>query len=71
TNRKPGHTLTWVTRITPNPSHMSGGYTQLAYGFNYYGIVGSNRDDVVVERKMKNSDRLACEVNDQVQESVK
>ncbi|SQI24098.1 respiratory nitrate reductase 1 subunit alpha [Salmonella enterica subsp. arizonae] len=34
-----------VTRITPKPTHMIGGYAQLAYGFNYYGTVGSNRDE--------------------------
>ncbi|STT07645.1 respiratory nitrate reductase subunit alpha [Klebsiella michiganensis] len=43
-----------MTRITPKPTHMIGGYAQLAYGFNYYGTVGSNRDEFVVVRKMKN-----------------
>ncbi|KYN45493.1 hypothetical protein AZI84_24110 [Salmonella enterica subsp. enterica serovar Typhi] len=60
-----------VTRITPKPTHMIGGYAQLAYGFNYYGTVGSNRDEFVVVRKMKNSSWLDGEGNDQVQESVK
>jgi len=32
---------------------MIGGYAQLAYGFNYYGTVGSNRDEFVVVRKME------------------
>ena len=27
---------------------MVGGYVQLAYGFNYYGTVGCNRDEQVV-----------------------
>jgi nitrate reductase alpha subunit len=31
---------------------MIGGYAQLAYGFNYYGTVGSNRDEFVVVRKL-------------------
>ena len=31
---------------------MIGGYAQLAYGFNYYGTVGSNRDEFVVLRKL-------------------
>ena len=31
---------------------MVGGYAQLSYGFNYYGTVGSNRDEFVVVRKM-------------------
>ena len=26
---------------------MIGGYAHLAYGFNYYGTVGSNRDEFV------------------------
>ncbi|MBE1237381.1 nitrate reductase subunit alpha [Phaeovibrio sulfidiphilus] len=41
-----------VVRIILKPTHMIGGYAQLAYGFNYYGTVGSNRDDFVVVRKM-------------------
>jgi nitrate reductase alpha subunit len=31
---------------------MVGGYAQLSYGFNYYGTVGSNRDEFVVVRKL-------------------
>jgi hypothetical protein len=38
------------------PTHMIGGYAQLAYGFNYYGTVGSNRDEFVVVRKMNKVD---------------
>lgn len=60
-----------VTRITPKPTHMIGGYAQLAYGFNYYGTVGSNRDEFVVVRKMKNIDWLDGEGNDQQQENAK
>jgi len=41
-----------VTRATLKPTHMIGGYAQLSYGFNYYGTVGSNRDEFVVVRKM-------------------
>jgi nitrate reductase alpha subunit len=37
---------------------MIGGYAQLAYGFNYYGTVGSNRDEFVIIRKMKKVDWL-------------
>ncbi|CAM3254030.1 nitrate reductase subunit alpha [Asticcacaulis taihuensis] len=47
-----------VTRVVPKPTHMIGGYAQLAYGFNYYGTVGSNRDECVVVRKMKKIDWL-------------
>ena len=31
-------------------------YAQLAYSFNYYGTVGSNRDEWVIVRKMKDID---------------
>jgi nitrate reductase alpha subunit len=41
-----------VTRAVLKPTHMIGGYAQLSYGFNYYGTVGSNRDEFVVVRKM-------------------
>ena len=41
-----------VTRAVVKPTHMIGGYAQLAYGFNYYGTVGSNRDEFVVVRKL-------------------
>jgi nitrate reductase alpha subunit len=47
-----------VTRAILKPTHMIGGYAQLAYGFNYYGTVGSNRDEFVIVRKMKNVDWL-------------
>jgi len=41
-----------VTRINMKPTHMIGSYVQLAYGFNYYGTVGANRDEFVIVRKM-------------------
>jgi len=47
-----------VTRIVTKPTHMIGGYAQLAYGFNYYGTIGTNRDEFVVVRKMKKVDWL-------------
>jgi len=47
-----------VTRTLLKPTHMIGGYAQQAWGFNYYGTVGSNRDEYVVVRKMKNIDWL-------------
>ncbi|OON40336.1 nitrate reductase subunit alpha [Izhakiella australiensis] len=55
-----------VTRITPKPTHMIGGYAQQSYGFNYYGTVGSNRDEFVVVRKMQRVDWL----DDESQEHV-
>ncbi|MCL4764928.1 MAG: nitrate reductase subunit alpha [Hyphomicrobiaceae bacterium] len=42
-----------VTRIVMKPTHMVGGYAQLSYGFNYYGTVGSNRDEFIVLRKVR------------------
>jgi nitrate reductase alpha subunit len=47
-----------VTRTTLKPTHMIGGYAQQSYGFNYYGTVGSNRDEFVILRKMKKIDWL-------------
>jgi len=47
-----------VTRAITKPTHMIGGYVQQSYGFNYYGTVGSNRDEFVVVRKMENIDWL-------------
>ncbi len=47
-----------VTRAVLKPTHMIGGYAQLSYGFNYYGTVGSNRDEFVVVRKMDRVDWL-------------
>ena len=47
-----------VTRAVMKPTHMIGGYAQLAYGFNYYGTIGTNRDEFVVVRKVKNVDWL-------------
>ncbi len=47
-----------VTRVVLKPTHMIGGYAQLSYGFNYYGTIGTNRDEFVVVRKMKKVDWL-------------
>lgn len=47
-----------VTRTMTKPTHMVGAYAQLSYGFNYYGTVGSNRDEFVVVRKMNKVDWL-------------
>lgn len=47
-----------VTRAVLKPTHMIGGYVQQAYGFNYYGTVGCNRDEFVVIRKMSKVDWL-------------
>jgi nitrate reductase alpha subunit len=47
-----------VTRTVLKPTHMVGGYAQLSYGFNYYGTVGSNRDEFVIVRKLTNVEWL-------------
>ncbi|MGB7755216.1 MAG: nitrate reductase subunit alpha [Salinisphaera sp.] len=47
-----------VTRTLVKPTHMIGGYAQQSYGFNYYGPVGSNRDEFVIIRKMDRVDWL-------------
>jgi nitrate reductase alpha subunit len=47
-----------VTRTVVKPTHMIGGYAQLSYGFNYYGTIGTNRDEFVLLRKMNRIDWL-------------
>ncbi len=47
-----------VTRCVTKPTHMIGGYAQLSYGFNYYGTIGTNRDEFVVVRRMAKVDWL-------------
>jgi len=47
-----------VTRVIMKPTHMIGGYAQQSWGFNYYGTVGCNRDEMVVVRKMDKVDWL-------------
>ncbi len=53
-----------VTRIVLKPTHMIGGYAQLSYGFNYYGTIGTNRDEFVVVRKMNKVDWLDTPLGD-------
>ena len=54
-----------VTRIVLKPTHMIGGYAQLSWGFNYYGTIGTNRDEFVVVRKMAKIDWLDTPVGDE------
>ena len=56
-----------VTRAVLKPTHMIGGYVQQSYGFNYYGTVGSNRDEFVIVRKMAEVDWLDTPTADQPQ----
>ncbi len=53
---KRGGILNSVTRVIIKPTNMIGGYAQLAYGFNYYGTVGCQRDEVVILHKIADQD---------------
>jgi nitrate reductase / nitrite oxidoreductase, alpha subunit len=48
-----GGTDNSVTRISMKPTHMIGGYAQLSWGFNYYGPIGTQRDEIVILRKRR------------------
>ena len=54
-----------VTRAVVKPTHMIGGYAQQSYGFNYYGTIGTNRDEFVIIRKMAKVDWLDKPTTDQ------
>jgi nitrate reductase alpha subunit len=58
-----------VTRTVLKPTHMIGGYAQQSYGFNYYGTVGSNRDEFVIVRKMAEIDWLEKLASDEPAET--
>ena len=51
TDGKRGGIHNSMTRIMVKPSHVIGGYAQLAYFFNYIGPTGNNRDEVTMIRK--------------------
>jgi nitrate reductase alpha subunit len=55
-----------VTRIVLKPTHMIGGYAQFSYGFNYYGTIGTNRDEFVIVRKMNKVDWLDTPVGEEL-----
>ncbi|HLV04677.1 MAG TPA: nitrate reductase subunit alpha [Actinomycetaceae bacterium] len=40
-----------LTRVLMKPTHLVGGYAQLAYAFNYIGPTGNQRDEVTVIRR--------------------
>ena len=40
-----------LTRLLVKPSHLIGGYVQLAFAFNYLGPTGNQRDEVTVVRR--------------------
>ncbi|WP_297446523.1 nitrate reductase subunit alpha [Acidiferrobacter sp.] len=56
TTTKRGGILNSVTRVIVKPTHMIGGYAHLAWGFNYYGPVGSQRDEVVLVRRLDDTE---------------
>lgn len=60
-----------VTRVVLKPTHMIGGYAQLSYGFNYYGTIGTNRDEFVVVRKMDKIDWLDTPTDDEYVAAVR
>lgn len=57
-NKKRGGTHNSVTRITLKGTHMIGGYSQLSYGFNYYGPTGHQRDTMAIVRPLREVDWL-------------
>jgi nitrate reductase alpha subunit len=40
-----------MTRLLVKPTHLAGGHAQLTYAFNYYGPIGSQRDEITVIRR--------------------
>ena len=40
-----------LTRILVKPSHVIGGYAQLAFAFNYLGPTGSQREVTVIRKR--------------------
>ncbi|WP_280469065.1 nitrate reductase subunit alpha, partial [Nocardia cyriacigeorgica] len=40
-----------LTRLLVKPSHLAGGYAQMAWAFNYLGPTGNQRDEVTVVRR--------------------
>jgi nitrate reductase alpha subunit len=44
-----------LTRLLIKPSHLIGGYAQLAFAFNYLGPTGNQRDEVTVVRRRSQS----------------
>lgn len=54
TNGRRGGIHNSLTRILLKPSHIIGGYAQLAFAFNYLGPTGNQRDEVTVIRRRRN-----------------
>ncbi|MEM3327102.1 MAG: molybdopterin dinucleotide binding domain-containing protein, partial [Thermoproteus sp.] len=49
---KPGGVHNSATRVRVKPTLMVGGYAQLSWAINYYGPTGTQRDEVVIVRKL-------------------
>jgi nitrate reductase alpha subunit len=57
TNGRRGGIHNSLTRLLVKPSHLIGGYAQLAFAFNYLGPTGNQRDEVtVIRRRNQNVD---------------
>ena len=56
TTKRRGGIHNSLTRIMMKPTHIIGGYAQLAYFFNYIGPTGNNRDEVTMIRRRANQD---------------
>ncbi|GAB2841380.1 nitrate reductase subunit alpha [Actinocorallia aurea] len=51
TSGKRGGVHNALTRILVKPSHLIGGYAQLAFAFNYLGPTGNQRDEITTIRR--------------------
>lgn len=60
-----------VTRVVMKPTHMIGGYAQLSWSFNYYGPVGSNRDEFIFIRRMNDVDWLENDQSNKNKQNTK
>jgi nitrate reductase alpha subunit len=40
-----------MTRLLIKPTHLAGGHAQFTYAFNYYGPIGSQRDEITMIRR--------------------
>ena len=56
TTKRRGGIHNSLTRIMMKPTHIIGGYAQLAYFFNYIGPTGNNRDEVTMIRRRANQE---------------
>ncbi|NPA13870.1 MAG: nitrate reductase subunit alpha [Aquificae bacterium] len=62
TTKQVGGSHNAPTKIHIKPTHAVGAYAQLAYGFNYYGPTGTQRDEMVYIRKLEKAEFPKVEV---------